>query len=841
MRDSKLICFHCMGKLEQPGQLCPHCGWDNRNRSNGAGYLEDVTLKDLYYVGRALGRGGFGVTYLGYDLNLERVVAIKEYFPGALAARESATASLRPYTGYESAFAHGRQRALDEGRIIANMGHVPNVVQVYHALEANGTVYIVMEYIKGATLSQLVKRSGPLKWEYAYSLLRPIMRALTQVHAKNIIHRDISPDNIILSQETGETVLLDFGAAHPYIEGQGGHTQSLRPGFAPVEQYSSKGVQDGRTDEYALCATFYFLITGETPTDSDQLLLDDKELKPPRELGVDISEAVEKVLLKGMSLHRESRYESISQLMRAFDAAMAAEDTGEQTVKTEYWPPEQENRTIKTGKRAKKKKGKGPLIGIIAGLLTIAVAFGGGILLGNRGGNAPAIVDPTESVTEVPTEEATEAPAVESTVTSTPTATFTATPTAMPTASPTPTAIPVSSWPVLRGDLLEGNYYDEELSDYHAPKVLGSEYLRSEIASITFLDSLADAPSNAWDVSEAGNGSVLAWVKSNGDFYDLYIAGNGGVAAPEDCNSLLADYNNAISMQLDCLDTSKVKNMWRMFQDCTSLTKLDLSRFDTSNVVDMGLMFWNCSSLTMLDLSGFDTSSVMNMSLMFLNCAKLTALDLSGFNTSNVREMEYMFSDCANLQRLDLSDFNTSSVTDMSWMFEGCTSLTMLDLRGFNTSKVTDMSHMFSGCASLARLDLEGFDTSSVTRMELMFDGCSSLPKLDLSGFDTSNVEDMECMFYGCASLTKLDLSRFDTSNVENMELMFHSCTSLTMLDLSGFDTASVTSMKYMFMYCEQLTTIIVSDRFVIDDGMETYGMLSGCAADQLTVINRNL
>ena len=209
---------------------------------------------------------------------------------------------MRPYTDSKDAFARGCRRALDEGRIVANMGYVSNVVQVYDAFPENGTVYIVMEYIDGATLSQLVKGSGPMNWRYAYSLPRPIMAALRQIHAKGVIHRDISPDNIMQRRANGEMVLLDFGAAHPFQEGQAGDTQSLRPGYAPVEQYSTTSAQDARTDEYAMCATFYYLITGITPKGADQLLLSDQSLQSPRSLDVNIPESVEAVLLKGMSL-----------------------------------------------------------------------------------------------------------------------------------------------------------------------------------------------------------------------------------------------------------------------------------------------------------------------------------------------------------------------------------------------------------------------------------------------------------------------------------------------------------------------------------------------------------
>lgn len=324
MTDQILLtrCFSCMTKLPAPEMTCRYCGWDNHHRRNGEGMLEPCQLyHGQYLLGRAMGRGGFGVTYMGLDRNLERRVAIKEYFPRMSAYRDADSDTVRPYTGQKEQYSHGMQRALDEGHIVARMGNIPNVVQIYNAFTQNGTVYIVMEYIQGETLTALVRRQGPMAWDLALKLLHPIMRALERVHGNGFIHRDVSPDNIMINRHTNETVLLDFGAARSAEDAQEGLSVVLRPGYAPPEQYSREARQDGRTDEYAICATLYFLITGHAPEAADRRsIMDDDEARP--RLGVPVPAAVEQAILKGMSIRPADRFPAMADLRHALETAI---------------------------------------------------------------------------------------------------------------------------------------------------------------------------------------------------------------------------------------------------------------------------------------------------------------------------------------------------------------------------------------------------------------------------------------------------------------------------------------------------------------------------------------
>lgn len=205
---------------------------------------------------------------------------------------------------------------------------------------------------------------------------------------------------------------------------------------------------------------------------------------------------------------------------------------------------------------------------------------------------------------------------------------------------------PAAIWDTntLRPDHISYRYAPE---DFPECSVFGSEYRRQEISSVTFLDTLADMPRDAWDVSVVNNRKVMAWVIPNGDLYDLYIGAEGGIWVREACEDLFAGYTNASSITLgDALHTDRVLNMSRMFIGCSSLTSLDLSSLDTSKVWGMSSMLQNCTSLTSLNLNGFNTANVQDMNHMFYGCVSLTELTLGdGFVTTNADTTD-MFTDC---------------------------------------------------------------------------------------------------------------------------------------------------------------------------------------------------
>lgn len=285
----KQLCFGCMQSYDTEFDVCPHCGYvQNTPPKEAYQIVPGTTLHERYLVGRVLGSGGFGITYIGYDLILAKKVAIKEYFPVQLATRMPAQTKVTVYTGEkQEQFTAGMKKALDEGKRLAEFRQVKGITQILDFFEENATAYIVMELLQGETLKSRLKRQEKMAVEEALPVVLAVSDALEQVHAKNIIHRDIAPDNIYLLED-GTVKLLDFGASRQVVASQSKSlTVILKMGYAPVEQYQSNGNQGPWTDVYGLAATFYRMITGKKPPEAQERRLEDT-LKEPSKLGVQI-------------------------------------------------------------------------------------------------------------------------------------------------------------------------------------------------------------------------------------------------------------------------------------------------------------------------------------------------------------------------------------------------------------------------------------------------------------------------------------------------------------------------------------------------------------------------
>ncbi len=225
---------------------------------------------------RVLGAGGFGITYLAFDHQLDGPVALKEYFPAQLATRVDGERVAATATTNQETFAWGLERFLDEARAIHRLRH-PNVVRANRYLEANGTAYIVMEYVEGESLKALLDRRGTLSPDEWRPWLEALMDGLAHVHGHGYLHRDIKPANIVVRAEDGEPVLIDFGAARVQHRDRT-HTQVLTAGYAPIEQYSTGATQGPPADIYALAAVSYRVLTGDAvPSAPDRMLNDDCE------------------------------------------------------------------------------------------------------------------------------------------------------------------------------------------------------------------------------------------------------------------------------------------------------------------------------------------------------------------------------------------------------------------------------------------------------------------------------------------------------------------------------------------------------------------------------------
>ena len=668
--------------------FCSECGRPYGSVETEPFALKPGTILDgKYLVGEMLGQGGFGITYIGFDLLLEQKVAIKEYYPmstGMVSRENSTTVVWSSAVMQKSGMEKGFDSFLKEARKMAKLGGIPGVVGVKSVFIQNETAYIVMDFIEGETLLKKLQREGPMDYGTCISLMTPIMQALAEVHKHGIIHRDISPDNIMV-QSDGKLILLDLGAAKDLdIQGKDGNVQSsqmvAKHGFSPVEQYGQAGKIGPWTDVYAMAATIYYCCTGVLPPSATDRMIEDTLTCRPR-----LTKEQFDVLAFCMSVLPQKRPQNMDALLQIVTHPAGKTPPVRDVPKTEPVRPETRNlQPPKPDPGRPLPKWLIPGIAAAVAVIALIISVGSG---GKKSSPAPSV----------------KAPAAQTVAT-----------------EPAPTA-PMEVRTMAAAELA----FDEDAFFWGQER-----YMRKDVKTLTFQSSLQNVPSSAWDVSEAGDGSVLAWM-DNGD---LYVAADGAIAPNSDASWLFHKFVNLKTINFgNCFVTSSVTQMSGMFAGCSSLTGLDLSCFETSAVTDMYGVFSSCGSLTHLDLTSFDTSNVTDMSSMFDGCRSLTSLDLTSFDTSSVTDMGSMFNDCMSLPHLNLTSFDTSKATDMAFMFSGCNSLTRLDLSNFDTSNVTNMLWIFGLCYDLTSLNLSSFDASAVTKMDDIFTRCDVLTDLNCS------------------------------------------------------------------------------------------------------------
>ena len=681
-------CMKCMHALAAGETVCPECGRPYGSVKAESFALKPGTILDgKYLVGEMLGQGGFGITYIGFDLLLEQKIAIKEYFPmstGMVSREGRSTVVWSDAVMQKSGVEKGFDSFLKEARKMAKLRSIPSVVGVNSVFIQNETAYIVMDFIEGETLLKKLQREGPMDYGTCVSLMTPIMQALSEVHKHGIIHRDISPDNIMV-QNDGRLILLDLGAAKDLdIQGKDGNMQSsqmvAKQGFSPVEQYGRDGKIGSWTDVYAMAATIYYCCTGVLPPSATDRTIGDTLTCRPR-----LTKEEFDVLAFCMNVLPQNRPQNMDALLQIVTHPAGKTPPVRDVPKTE--PVRPETRNLQPPKPDPGRPlPKWLITGIAAAVAVIALI----ISVGSGGKKST----PASSV---------KAPAAQTVAT-----------------EPAPTA-PMEVRTMAAAELA----FDEDAFFWGQER-----YMRKDVKTLTFQSSLQNVPSSAWDVSEAGDGSVLAWM-DNGD---LYVAADGAIAPNSDASWLFHKFVNLKTINFgNCFVTSSVTRMSGMFGGCSSLTGLDLSCFETSAVTDMYGVFSSCGSLTHLDLTSFDTSNVTDMSSMFDGCRSLTSLDLTSFDTSSVTDMGSMFNNCMSLPHLNLTSFDTSKATDMAFMFSSCNSLTSLDLSNFDTSNVTNMLWMFGLCYDLTSLNLSSFDASAVTKMDDIFTRCDVLTDLNCS------------------------------------------------------------------------------------------------------------
>lgn len=317
----KKYCLNCMREIAS-GTFCADCVNQEIPETAPHQLKPGTVLNGKYLIGTVIGEGGFGITYIGRDLVLEKKVAVKEFYPmGHINRNNEKSGYLTISTEEQRELVRkGMDRFLEEARNVARFSEEPGIVDVKDFFEENDTAYIIMEYLEGKTLASHVRELGTLNTERVFDLMIPVINALSKMHKLGVIHRDISPDNMMYLSK-GTLKLMDFGAARYYMERNRELTSTIKRGYAPEEQYTSNSEQGPWTDVYGLCATIYKCITGVTPADALERISQD-HLKRPSELGTRITPQLENALMYGLALHAKDRCRSMEELLHLIQAGM---------------------------------------------------------------------------------------------------------------------------------------------------------------------------------------------------------------------------------------------------------------------------------------------------------------------------------------------------------------------------------------------------------------------------------------------------------------------------------------------------------------------------------------
>lgn len=312
--NGKKLCECCLSEIES--EPCRFCGFEKAGAREEVGVLAaGSVLLGKYIVGKVIGKGGFGITYLAYDIKNEKKVAIKEYYPSALAARGGDGCTVVMTDSEEAAvFKNGIEKFYEEASLVSRFNGNPAIVSVYEFFYENDTAYFVMELLDGCTLKSYIAKYGVLSPEEALFIADNVSGALIIAHSINVLHRDISPDNIMICRD-GNIKLIDFGAARQVLaDNPKSMSVILKQGFAPLEQYQKRGKQGPWTDIYSFGATLYYALTQDCLDDPMTRMDDDAEFLSNK---YDIEGQLWEVIEHSLELRIADRYQDAFELRNA--------------------------------------------------------------------------------------------------------------------------------------------------------------------------------------------------------------------------------------------------------------------------------------------------------------------------------------------------------------------------------------------------------------------------------------------------------------------------------------------------------------------------------------------
>ena len=412
-------CPNCMRTIEPGTTQCPYCQFDLAGYVPGTNCLPPFTvLQGKYMVGRVLGHGGFGITYIGWDLNLQTYIAIKEYYPESIVKRDTTSGVTTPTItsdDNEETYRKGLTRYVEEARNLSKFYQLSGIVSVKDFFYENGTGYIVMEYLDGINLKQYLDNSGgKLDEATVLRLMKPVFESMYQIHNAGLVHRDISPDNIMVNSQ-GQIKLIDFGSARGQstVVPEATYTVVLKHGYAPPEQYYAKGNQGPWTDIYSLCATMYKMLTGVIPPNSIERM-DNDTYVPASYYGVKISDKTENVLKKGLAVKIQDRYQNIGELLRDLYSegtvmAESGSNMPEFVQNASQTGMGNSSGQIKSMHLSEAKVGnKKAIIGVVAAIAVIIIAIVCILIFGGGDDKRENTQEPSSEKTETPTDASTE-------------------------------------------------------------------------------------------------------------------------------------------------------------------------------------------------------------------------------------------------------------------------------------------------------------------------------------------------------------------------------------------------------------------------------------------------
>ena len=370
-------CLNCMEEIEDA--ICPKCGYNFYKiyEQSPMALKGNTVLYGRYLVGRMLGQGGFGMTYIGFDLLLNIKVAIKEYYPMGSVSRDNTISNQLQWnltSSQEDQWKQGCETFLKEARKMAKLDSISGIVRVRDTFYENQTAYIIMDFIEGKTLKEYLEINGTLDYLTCINMLSLLMGSLSKVHGQGLIHRDISPDNIMVTGE-GNLMLLDLGAAKDMSTGKEGMSQLVtKRGFSPAEQYMESGSVGAWTDVYAFCATMYYCMYGKLIPEAMERLVGDTLSFPALPNGSVLPDDVIETLTEGMAVLPENRIQSMDELLARLSPYIATPNQDMLTAMQNY-------QTTANPKRKKKKKDKKKLAKVLIPVFSLMLVAAATVLL----------------------------------------------------------------------------------------------------------------------------------------------------------------------------------------------------------------------------------------------------------------------------------------------------------------------------------------------------------------------------------------------------------------------------------------------------------------------------